>query len=106
MRVGARTGPALIQIKATDVGHDTQTVQPSATADRQRLQCSDLYMTEPLNRTEPAARATSTRRDELIVFLLIAALIWPITTVGVVGGYGFAVWMYQIIAGPPGPPRR
>ncbi|MGA7480862.1 MAG: nitrate reductase, partial [Bradyrhizobium sp.] len=25
-------------------------------------------------------------------------------TVGVVGGYGFAVWMSQLILGPPGPP--
>jgi nitrate reductase NapE len=22
----------------------------------------------------------------------------------VVGGYGFLVWMYQLVAGPPGPP--
>lgn len=47
-----------------------------------------------------------TRRDELIVFLIIVALIWPVMTVGVVGGYGFAVWMYQLVAGPPGPPKR
>ncbi|MBC2775968.1 nitrate reductase, partial [Rhizobium sp. AQ_MP] len=24
--------------------------------------------------------------------------------VATVGGFGFMVWMYQIIAGPPGPP--
>ena len=27
-----------------------------------------------------------------------------IVAVGVVGGYGFLVWMYQIVYGPPGPP--
>ena len=44
------------------------------------------------------------RRSELIVFAIIVAVIWPVVTVGVVGGYGFAVWMYQVVAGPPGPP--
>jgi periplasmic nitrate reductase NapE len=52
--------------------------------------------------TKPAP----TRRSELIVFLIIVALIWPVVTVGVVGGYGFAVWMYQMVAGPPGPPSK
>lgn len=44
------------------------------------------------------------RRHELIVFLILAVLIWPFIAVGVVGGFGFAVWMWQIIFGPPGPP--
>lgn len=43
-------------------------------------------------------------RAEFLVFAIIAALIWPVVAVGVVGGYGFLVWMYQIIFGPPGPP--
>ena len=46
----------------------------------------------------------SRRRSELITFLVLAFGIWPVVAVGVVGGYGFLVWMYQIIAGPPGPP--
>jgi nitrate reductase NapE len=29
-----------------------------------------------------------------------------VIAVGVVGGYGFSVWMYQIVVGPPGPPHR
>ena len=48
--------------------------------------------------------AVMTWRSELIVFAIIVAVIWPVVTVGVVGGYGFAVWMYQVVAGPPGPP--
>lgn len=44
------------------------------------------------------------KRDEFIVFSIIAAVIWPFVTVAVVGGYGFLVWMYQLINGPPGPP--
>ena len=44
------------------------------------------------------------RRKELLVFLVLGLGIWPIVAVGVVGGYGFAVWMWQIVFGPPGPP--
>lgn len=43
-------------------------------------------------------------RSELATFLVLAFGIWPVVAVGVVGGYGFLVWMYQIITGPPGPP--
>ena len=44
------------------------------------------------------------RRNELITVLVLAFGIWPIVAVGVVGGYGFLVWMFQIVFGPPGPP--
>lgn len=46
----------------------------------------------------------SLRRRELLTFLVLAFGIWPIVAVGVVGGYGFLVWMWQIVFGPPGPP--
>lgn len=49
-------------------------------------------------------RAAKSRRTELLAFLALAFGIWPIVAVGVVGGYGFLVWMYQIVFGPPGPP--
>jgi periplasmic nitrate reductase NapE len=78
----------------------------SAMADGLRFQCSDLHMTDHSNKIEPVRSSVQRPRDELIVFLIIVALVWPIMTVGVVGGYGFAVWMYQLVAGPPGPPRR
>jgi nitrate reductase NapE len=45
-----------------------------------------------------------TRRKELLAFLVLAFGIWPIVAVAVVGGYGFLVWMWQIVFGPPGPP--
>ncbi|WP_229747968.1 periplasmic nitrate reductase, NapE protein [Marivita lacus] len=44
------------------------------------------------------------RRTELTRFLVLAFGVWPFFAVCVVGGYGFFVWMYQMIAGPPGPP--
>jgi nitrate reductase NapE len=43
------------------------------------------------------------RSRELLVFLLLAVLIWPFIAVGVVAGWGFAVWMYYLLTGPPGP---
>jgi nitrate reductase NapE len=59
-----------------------------------------------LGGTQPAPEAVLTpgRRAEFVVFAIIAALIWPVVAVGVVGGYGFLVWMSQLILGPPGPP--
>jgi nitrate reductase NapE len=46
----------------------------------------------------------SSRRAELAAFVVLAVLIWPIIAVGFVGAYGFAVWVWQMIFGPPGPP--
>ena len=56
-------------------------------------------------RAAPTDAAPTSRRQELIGFGILAVLIWPILAVGLVGGYGFLVWMYQIIFGPPGPPH-
>jgi nitrate reductase NapE len=47
----------------------------------------------------------ATRRQEFLAFIILAILIWPVLSVGVVGGYGFLVWMAQLVLGPPGPPR-
>ncbi len=44
-----------------------------------------------------------TRRQELFAFLFLTVVLAPAVTLAVVGGYGFVVWMYQLIAGPPGP---
>ena len=38
------------------------------------------------------------------MFLLLTVVLAPVLAVMVVGGYGFVVWMYQVVAGPPGPP--
>jgi nitrate reductase NapE len=50
------------------------------------------------------ALAPAGRRRELVAFCILAIVIWPFVAVAVVGGYGFLVWMYQIVTGPPGPP--
>jgi nitrate reductase NapE len=54
--------------------------------------------------SDPTVSAVS-RREEFFAFLVLAIFIWPIVTVGVVGGYGFLVWMLQVVFGPPGPPH-
>jgi nitrate reductase NapE len=58
------------------------------------------------SRDNPSATAgdAPARRQELFAFLVLAVVIWPIIAVGIVGAYGFAVWMSQLILGPPGPP--
>jgi nitrate reductase NapE len=56
--------------------------------------------------SQDRAAPRNTRREELFAFIFLAVLIWPVVAVGVVGSYGFSVWMYQIVAGPPGPPRH
>ena len=54
---------------------------------------------------EPALEATdaasSTRREELRSFLFFTVVMAPLIAVLLVAGYGFAVWMVQLIGGPP-----
>ena len=57
-----------------------------------------------LPESTPSASRPRTRRAELLAFLILAVVIWPAIAVGVVGGYGFLVWMWQLVFGPPGPP--
>ena len=54
--------------------------------------------------TGAAASDPGAKKREILMFLLLAFFIWPFVAVAFVGGYGFIVWIYQIIAGPPGPP--
>lgn len=46
------------------------------------------------------------RRMEIFAFLFLTAVLLPAFAVATVGSYGLAVWIYQTIAGPPGPPTR
>ena len=45
--------------------------------------------------------APVTKAEERRAFVLVAVVLFPVLSVMVVGGYGFLVWMYQIINGPP-----
>ena len=46
------------------------------------------------------------RRMEIFAFLFLTAVLLPAFAVATVGSYGLAVWIYQVVAGPPGPPAR
>jgi len=47
--------------------------------------------------------ALPTKSQELRAFLLLSVVMAPVLAVVVVSGYGFMVWMYQLlVAGPPG----
>jgi len=46
------------------------------------------------------------RRMEILAFLFLTALVMPALAVATVGSYGLAVWVYQMVAGPPGPPSQ
>ncbi len=41
------------------------------------------------------------KRRELAVFLFLTLVLAPLLAVIVVAGYGFLVWMYQLVVGPP-----
>jgi nitrate reductase NapE len=42
------------------------------------------------------------KRREFRAFLFLTIVLAPLLSGLIVGGYGFAVWMFQLIAGPPG----
>lgn len=44
----------------------------------------------------------SVKKEEWRSFLFFTIVMAPVLAVIIVGGYGFLVWMYQLIAGPPG----
>jgi nitrate reductase NapE len=46
----------------------------------------------------------ASRRRELVMFLFLTVVLAPVLAVAAVGGYGFIVWILQMIYGPPGPP--
>jgi nitrate reductase NapE len=46
------------------------------------------------------------RRMEIFAFLFLTVVLMPGLAVATVGSYGLAVWIYQIVNGPPGPPSR
>ncbi len=45
--------------------------------------------------------ADKSKRQELWGFLFLTVILAPALAVAIVGGYGFLVWMYQLVQGPP-----
>ena len=52
----------------------------------------------------PTDATAGTKRDEIRAFVFLAFVLIPVLSVIFVAGYGFMVWIWQIFAGPPGPP--
>lgn len=44
------------------------------------------------------------RKAELYTFLVTTFVLIPGVAVAFVGAFGFAIWISQMILGPPGPP--
>ena len=42
------------------------------------------------------------KNQEFWAFILLTVVVAPVLSVAIVGGFGFLVWMYQLVAGPPG----
>lgn len=56
--------------------------------------------------TETTVRGSTRRQKnrEIRLFLFLVIVLFPLVTVIAIGGYGMAVWLFQMVAGPPGPP--
>ena len=46
-------------------------------------------------------RRERTQAQEVGTLFFLLAIIAPLIAVTIVGGYGFIVWMYQLVVGPP-----
>lgn len=53
---------------------------------------------------EDAVASATSRGREITSFLILTVLLAPVLSVGLVGGLGFAIWIFQMIYGPPGAP--
>ncbi|MCV6824801.1 MULTISPECIES: periplasmic nitrate reductase, NapE protein [Halocynthiibacter] len=51
--------------------------------------------------TKSDSSAAVSKKDERTAFIFLAVFLAPILAVAIVGGYGFMIWMSQIISGPP-----
>ncbi len=45
---------------------------------------------------------TNQQAKERRLFGFIIVFLFPLLSVALVGGYGFVIWMYQLLMGPPG----
>jgi nitrate reductase NapE len=57
-------------------------------------------------RCQAGSVVVSNEADEKVLerntFVFLAVVLAPVLAVAIVGGYGFTVWISQLILGPPG----
>ena len=58
-------------------------------------------MLDPVDSRLPGS-PPSTRTEEIRSFVFLSVVMAPVLAGMLVAGYGFAVWVYQMFAGPPG----
>jgi nitrate reductase NapE len=57
---------------------------------------------DPAARVEIVATADPRRkREEFRAWVFLSFVMAPVLSVLIVSGYGFLVWMYQLLVGPP-----
>jgi nitrate reductase NapE len=44
--------------------------------------------------------SATSKKSEVKMFLFITVFLFPLLSVAIVGGYGFLIWMSQLIFGP------
>ncbi len=54
-----------------------------------------------MSNTSEAETPVATKAEERWIFVLLAVFLAPVLSVVIVGGYGFLVWMSQLVFGPP-----
>lgn len=52
--------------------------------------------------TEPDVHPYDQKKKEWRLFIFIIVFLFPLLSIALVGGYGFVIWMYQLLMGPPG----
>ena len=64
------------------------------------MRLRDIYRRDSLSFPD-RERTGYTRNQELRSFLFLTVVMAPALTGVIVAGYGFLVWMVQLISGPP-----
>ena len=52
---------------------------------------------------EVSPSPTPSKAQELRAFIFLSVVMTPMLAVLIVSGYGFLIWMLQLLSGPPGP---
>lgn len=53
--------------------------------------------------TAPEKTEPTGKREEIRLYIFLIVFLFPLLSVLLVSGYGFVVWIIQMIFGPPGP---
>lgn len=73
----------------------------TSTSQRRRTPLQPNSTSRSVDRPRKEIGVQTEQRRELAVFLFLTFVLAPLLAVIIVAGYGFCVWMYQLVAGPP-----